>query len=92
MCRIPKIAIIAPDDKVADLRRALSSIEYDFVPSEDGADIAVAWEPNEALVSRLHNAGLKVVAVGGGVDADMALTADDVASFKSRVWELFKAR
>jgi len=92
MCRIPKVAIVAPDDKIADLRRALASIEYDIVPSEDTADIAVAWEPDEALVSRLRDAGLKVVAIGGDVEADMSLGADDVASFRSRVWELFRAR
>ena len=92
MCRIPKVAIVAPEDKLAELRRALSSIEYDVVASEDGADIAVAWEPDEAVVSRLRDAGLKVVAIGGTAEADMSIPADDVASFKSRVWELFRAR
>ena len=90
MCRIPKVAIVAPDDRLPDLRRSLSSIEYDVVASTDGADVAVVWEPDEAVVSRLRDAGLKVVAVGGTADADMTLSADDIASFKSRVWELFR--
>jgi hypothetical protein len=92
MCRIPKVAIIAPDDRVPDLRRALASIEYDVVTSEDGADVAVVWEPDGSTITRLRDAGLKVVAIGGTADADMTLSPDDVASFKSRVWELFRPR
>ena len=93
MCRIPKVVIVAPDERVADLRRALSSIEYDVVATEDGADIAVVWEPDEATVTRLHDAGLKVVAIGGSSGGvEMSLPADDVGSFKTRVWELFRPR
>lgn len=92
MCRIPKVAIVAPEDRLADLRRALSSIEYDVVASTDGADIAVAWEPDGALVSELRDAGLKVVAIGASAEADMSIPPDDIASFKTRVWELFRAR
>jgi hypothetical protein len=92
MCRIPKVVIVAPTDRLADLRRTLSSIEYDIVASEEGADVAVVWEPDGAVLSRLRDAGLKTVAIGGSGDADMTLPPDDVASFKSRVWELFRPR
>lgn len=89
MCRIPKVAIVAPDDKLPELRRALSSIEYDIVTTIDGADVAVMWEPDEATVQRLRDAGLKTVAIGGA-SAEMDVDPQDIASFKSRVWELFK--
>jgi hypothetical protein len=93
MCRIPKVVIVAPEDRIADLRRALSSIEYDVVASEDGADVAVIWEPDEALVARLRDAGLKTVSIGGASSgAEMALEPGDVGSFKTRVWELFRPR
>lgn len=91
MCKIPKVAIVAPEERLGDLRRTLSSIEYDIVASEDGADIALAWEPDEALVARLRDAGLKVVSVGGS-SGDLDIAPDDVGSFKTRVWELFRAR
>ncbi len=90
MCRIPKIAIVAPEDRVPDLRRAMSSLEYDIVTSTDGADVAVVWQPDEAAVTHLRDAGLKVVAIGGTSEADMTLATEDVATFKSRVWELFR--
>jgi len=93
MCRIPKVAIVAPDEKALELRRSLSSIEYDIVASEDGADVAVLWEPDEATVQRLRDAGLKTVALGGVTSgADMHIEPDDVGSFKTRVWELFRPR
>jgi hypothetical protein len=91
MCRIPKVVIVAPDDKLPELRRALSSIEYDIVATSDGADVAVVFEPDEAEVQRLRDAGLKVAAVGGA-PADLDVDPSDIGSFKSRVWELFRPR
>jgi prolyl-tRNA editing enzyme YbaK/EbsC (Cys-tRNA(Pro) deacylase) len=99
MCRIPKVLIVAPPERHQDLRKALSSLEYDIaatVSSVDeaagvGADVAVAWEPDEDTLLRLRELSFKTVAVGGGGDsADMKLEPDDVASFKSRIWELFR--
>jgi len=89
MCRIPKVAIVAPPDKVADLRRALSSLEYDIVTDESIADVAIAFEPDEALVQRLRNAGLKVASIGGS-SGDLDVDPHDIASFKSRIFELFR--
>ena len=89
MCRIPKVAIAAPDEKALELRRALSSIEYDIVSAVDGADVVVMWEPDEATVTSMRDAGLKTVAIGGA-SADMDIDPDDIASFKTRVWELFR--
>lgn len=99
MCRIPKVVVVAPAEKHADLRRALSSLEYDIVATVDGfdaatgisADVAIAWEPDEDMLLRLRALSFKTVALGGdGESADMQLASEDVASFKSRVWELFR--
>ena len=99
MCKIPRIVIVAPADKHLDLRKALSSLEYDIaatVASADEAlsitaDAVVVWEPDADAIARLHAIGRKTVAVGGSSDdADMALEPDDLASFKTRIWELFR--
>jgi hypothetical protein len=99
LCRIPKVVIVAPADKHADLRRVLGSLEYDIaatVATTDEAagvtaDVAVAWEPDEETLLRLRELSLKTVAVGGTAEtADMKLEPDDVAAFKTRVWELFR--
>lgn len=99
MCRIPKVIIVAPPDKHAELRRALSSLEYDiagaFASADDAvavsAEVAVVWEPEEEDLLRLREQDLRTVSVGGsGTSADMELAADDVASFKTRIWELFR--
>jgi hypothetical protein len=99
MCRVPKVVVLAPDDVGNDLRRKLSSLEYEIVAvvgSVDelagiNADVVVAWAPEEEALLRLRELSLKTVAVGGeGETADMKLAADDVTSFKDRVWELFR--
>jgi hypothetical protein len=105
MCRIPKVLIVAPEDMHLDLRRKLSSLEYDIAATvtpdqSDGvtADVAVAWEPDSALVRALRERGLKVVAVGGpnaagGAEgADLTLSPAEISSFPTRLWELFRAR
>jgi hypothetical protein len=99
MCKIPKVVIVAPPEKHQELRRALSSLDYDIaatVAAADDAlsirsDAAVLWEPPGVDVQRLQAAGFKTVAVGGdGSSADMSLEPDEVASFKTRIWELFR--
>jgi hypothetical protein len=98
MCRIPKVLLVAPADRHAELRRALSSLEYDIVAAvasveEAGgvtADAAVLWEPDADAVGVLRQRGVKTAAVGvDDAGADMQLTPEDVASFKTRIWELF---
>jgi hypothetical protein len=89
MCKVPKVLVVAPDEKLQDLRRALSSLEYDFTTAVDSADVVVVWEPDDPSLSRYPNA--KKVAIGGTATiADMTIDPDDVASFKTRVWELFR--
>lgn len=99
MCRIPKVVIVAPPEKHAELRRALSSLEYDiagvFASADEAvaasAEVAVVWEPEEEDLLRLREQDLKTVAVGGGgTSADLEIAADDIASFKTRIWELFR--
>jgi 2-keto-3-deoxy-L-rhamnonate aldolase RhmA len=99
MCRIPKIVIVAPEDMHADLRRKLSSLEYDVTAtiatsadaSEISADVAIVWEPTVDDIFQLKDYGLKTVAVGSDDQgADMHLLPDDIAAFKTRVWELFR--
>jgi hypothetical protein len=99
MCRIPKVVIVAPVDRQNELRRALSSLEYDVsgtVASADDAasipaDVAVVFEPDEDTLLRLRELGLKTVALGGdAASADMRLGNKDAASFKNRIWELFR--
>ncbi len=98
MCRIPKLVIVADEAKSAELRRTISSLEYDItavVPSIDElegitADVAVLWEPDSATISSVRDRGLKTVAIGGDEGADLQLTSEDAASLKTRVWELFR--
>jgi hypothetical protein len=99
MCKIPKVVIVAPAEKHAALRRALGSLEYDIAATvataDDAAgitgDVALAWEPDEDTLLRLRALTFKTVAVGGaGESADMRLDPDDIASFKTRIWELFR--
>jgi len=98
MCRIPKVLLVAPPERQAELRRALSSLEYDIVAAVSSAeeasgitaDAAVAWEPDADAVAVLRQRGLKTVAVGvEETEADMHLRPDDVGQFKTRIWELF---
>jgi hypothetical protein len=99
MCKVPKVVIVAPSDKHTELRRALSSLEYDIaatVATADEAsgitgDVAIAWEPDEDTLLRLRELTFKTVAVGGDAEsADMRLGPDDIASFKTRIWELLR--
>ncbi len=99
MCKIPKVLVVAPAEKHQELRRALSSLEYDIAATVDsaaaatgiGADVAVAWEPDEDTLRLLRELSLKTVAIGGESDtADMELAPDDVGAFKTRIWELFR--
>lgn len=98
MCRIPKVLVVAPEAMHADLRRALSSFEYDIAAcvarlsdaEEVSADVAVLWEPDDADVAQARARSLKPVAIGGDAEADLRLEASDIAAFKTRVWELFR--
>jgi hypothetical protein len=99
MCKIPKVVVVAPAEKHMELRKALGSLEYDIaatVTTADEAagirgDVAVAWEPDAKALAHLRALTFKTVAVGGSSEgADMALDAGDVASFKTRIWELFR--
>lgn len=98
MCRIPKVVLVAPSDVGADLRRSLSSLEYEIVAAvqsiDDAADItfdvAVLWEPDASSVAAARERGVKTVALGGADGADLQLAPAEAASFKTRVWELFR--
>ena len=99
MCKIPKVVVVAPHEQHADLRRALSSVEYDIaatVASAEeavtiNADAVVVLEPDAATLTLLGAIGKKTVAVGGVAEgADMHLGPDELASFKTRIWELFR--
>jgi hypothetical protein len=99
MCRIPKVVLVAPSEKHLELRKALSSLEYDIVAAVEGAEeaasisamVAVAWEPEAGAIEALREAGLKTVAVGGnGEVADMTIDPDQIRDFKTRIWELFR--
>jgi hypothetical protein len=98
MCRIPKIVLVADETVRQDLRRKLSSLEYDIVAAIGSlgeiegitADAVVLWEPDAATITAARERGLKTVALGGEGGADLQLPSDDPASFKSRVWELFR--
>lgn len=97
MCRVLKVVLVAPPDRQLELKRAISSISYDVVavppddPLQVTADVAIVWEPASGRVEALHEAGLKVVAVGGeGTGADLALGPDELGTFRERVWELLR--
>jgi len=98
MCRLPKVIVVGPKERHTDLRRALSSLEYDIVAAVTSADeaagivadAAVAWEPDEKSVSTLRTLGLKTVSIGpNAAGADLHLVPEDISQFKKRVWELF---
>jgi hypothetical protein len=98
MCRIPKVLLVAPPDKQAELRRALSSLEYDIVAAvasaqeakDITADAAVLWEPDAEAADILRQRGMKTAAITvDDIAADMQLPPDDVKQFKTRIWELF---
>lgn len=99
MCRIPKVLIVAPAEQQQELRKKLSSLEYDVAATVDSvdaasgisADVAVVWEPDEDTLLRLRALSLKTVAIGGeGASADMELGHDEAGEFKTRIWELFR--
>lgn len=99
MCRVPRVVVIAPPELHLELRRKLSSLDYEIVATVADpagaagitADVAVCWEPDTATVDDCRTLGLKVVAVGGSADGDLQLTPDTLPEFKTRVWELFRA-
>jgi len=98
MCRIPKVVLVADEQMRADLRRKLSSLEYDIVAAVGSlddlkditADVVVLWEPDGAAIAAAREHGLKTVALGGENGADLQLATDDAAAFKTRLWELFR--
>jgi hypothetical protein len=100
VCKIPRVVIVAPADKHLELRKALSSLDYDIAATVASvadavgvkADAAIAWEPDTGTVEALRAVGFKTVAVGGTSEgADMTLATDDVTSLRTRIWELFRA-
>jgi hypothetical protein len=98
MCRMLKVLIVAPADRHLDLRRRLSSLEYDVVATVEAdrsadvtADVALVYEQNAGVVGALKDRGVKVVSVGSGPDGDLSLTPDELGTFPQRVWELFRA-
>jgi hypothetical protein len=99
MCQIPKVVIVAPADMHQELRKTLSSLEYDIAATVSSVDdasgitasVAIAWEPDEDALLLLRTLGLKTVAIGGTAEtADMTLAPDEIPTFKSRIWELFR--
>lgn len=99
MCKIPKVVVVAPAEKQLELRKMLSSLEYEIAATVASADEAMSitadavllWGPDADAIARLRDAGYKTVAVGGARDeADMAIAPDDVGSFTTRIWELFR--
>lgn len=100
MCRVLKVLVVAPSDRHLELRRALSSVNYEIVatvdptdPVEATADVAVLWEPDADTLRTFRDQGLKVVAVGDQTDdADLVLAPEELGSFRDRVWELFRAQ
>lgn len=90
--------LVADEQMRSDLRRKLSSLEYDIVAAVGSlddlnditADVVVLWEPDAATVTAARDRGLKTVALGGENGADLHLATDDAAAFKTRVWELFR--
>ncbi len=101
MCKIPKVVIVAPEDKHLELRKQLSSLEYDIVATvtaaeeatQIGCDVVVIWKPDAETMSMLCEFETRTVAIGGaGEEAEMRIDPDDVASFKTRFWELFRPR
>lgn len=96
MCRVLRVVIVAPPERQLELRRAISALDSDVVASVDSvasldirADVALAWEPDEETVAALRGAGLKVASVGGS-EGDLTIDPDDVAAFRTLVWELFR--
>ena len=101
MCKLPKVVIVAPEDKQLELRKQLSSLEYDIVATvpkaEDatqiGCDVVVIWKPDAETMSMLCEFEARTVAIGGsGEEAEMRIDPADAASFKTRIWELFRPR
>lgn len=98
MCRIPKIALVADEDVRQDLRKKLSSLEYDIVAavgsldelSEVTADAVILWKPEEETIVAAKARGLKTASLGGADGADLKVSPLDPGSFKTRVWELFR--
>jgi hypothetical protein len=98
MCKLPKVVVLAPSERHADLRRALSSLEYEVIAvagmDELGgitADVVLLWEPDADEIASAREREVKVVSVGGAAEgADMHLEPDEIRSFRERIWELFR--
>ena len=50
MCKIPKVVIVAPPEKHNELRRALSSLEYDIAATVASAEEAAAITADAVVV------------------------------------------
>lgn len=98
VCRTLKVLVVASRDRHDELRRTLSSIEYEIAgavqpgDAHPAADVAVVVDGDAAAVEALRAAGMKVVAVGAVPGGDLTLAPGEIGSFASRVWELFRAR
>jgi hypothetical protein len=98
VCRIPKVVVVAPEQAHADLRRTLSSLDYEIVATvssveeigDISADVVVLYEPDAAHIAAARERSLKTVSIGGADGADLELDVDHVTDFKTRVWELFR--
>lgn len=98
MCRIPKVVLVADESARQELRKKLSSLEYDIVAAvgsldevgEITVDAVVLWKPDADAISAAKARGLKTVSLGGADGADLQIPAEDPAVFKARVWELFR--
>lgn len=99
MCKIPKVVIVSPSGEHADLRRRLSSLEYEIAatlapgdPLDVSADVLLLYDPDPATLEAARaKAPAKVVVVGAPAEgAHLVLDRDDDITFKSRIWELFR--
>jgi hypothetical protein len=85
VCRIPRVLVVAPAGRHGDLRRRLSSLEYDVVTTEDAADPVAADAVlvfDEADERRATAKGVPV----------LRLAEDELGSFAPRLWQALRAR